>query len=79
MSRQVSRPPIPGMFMSSSTRSNLLEAQLLERRFTGLRVVDLVSLAGQRDVHHPADLRIIIDDENASRAHRQTLHAATTA
>ena len=46
-----------------------VEAQLLERRFTALRIVNLVSLAGERDAHDAPNLRVVVDHENAARAH----------
>ena len=68
IARQVSRPPIPGMFMSSRTRLGISCGSLLQRIFAGARLNHFVIVAHQRGLHHAADLRIVVHHQNLAGA-----------
>ena len=64
MRRSVSMPPMPGMFMSSSTASNDLRAQNVQRHLAARHLDDLKSQFDQRRAKRAADGRFIVDYED---------------
>ena len=69
IARQAASPPMPGMLISSRTRSGPELAHLLERLLAGLGVVHFVPGAGQCGAHDAPDLRLVVHHQNAARAH----------
>src|SRR3989475_2718174 len=69
ISRHASIPPIPGMFMSNSTRSYVPDLSSPSAFFAGARIGDLVSARGQSCSHSPTDLGIIVNHQNPAGAH----------
>ena len=66
--RQVSRPPMPGMFISSSTRLGISRGTVSSASSPVRASMHLVAVAHQRGLHHAADLRIVVHHQDFSGA-----------
>ena len=62
IARQVSRPPIPGMFISSRIRSTVCCAQQIERFFPALQIDYVGPLRYQRGAQDAANLWLVVNE-----------------
>ncbi len=70
ISRQVSRPEIPGKFTSRRIKSGAHAANFFERFFAAAHFDDGIALRRERGEHDAADLRFIIHNENGGGVHQ---------
>ncbi len=62
-------PAHPGHVHVEQHQIETVLSQFFERLLPVLRIVDFIALAGQRDPHHAANLRIVVDHEDPAGAH----------
>ena len=75
MARQVSRPPMPGIFRSSRIRSGGVVPQHFQRFFAGLGFDDGIAEIRQRRLHGAPQLRFVVDDKYGRCVHSTRLHS----